>query len=319
MLKSGLMLSITTFALLVACGASTDTGKASAQNAKAQEIKTHVHNTAPETAELSLVEIGDGFHMITGPGGNIGVLSGPDGLLVIDDKFERHGAEIIAKLSTISTSPIRLVLNTHYHGDHTGSNDTMKTSGAIIVAHDNVRKRMGMTFENKLFGRRVEATDSTKWPNLTYSENATFYMNGQTARAIHVSRAHTDGDTIIHFEEGNVIHMGDNYFNGLFPYVDIDAGGTLQGMIAAQSAAIDLATDTTKIIPGHGPMATRADLIATRDMLQDILVRVKEGIDKGQSLDAIIEAKVLNDFNAFASFINEDNMIRIAHRSITGG
>jgi len=174
-----------------------------------------------------------GFYMLLGPGGNIGVSVGEDGVFVIDDKFSRFADQIVEQIRAITDAPIRYVINTHYHGDHSGANAEMKESGAIIVAHENVRKRMGMSFENKAFGQTVQATDPKLWPDITYSENATFHFNGQTVHAIHTPNAHTDGDSILFFEEANVLHMGDNFFFGLFPYIDVDGGGSLSGMIAS--------------------------------------------------------------------------------------
>ena len=241
---------------------------------------------------------------------------GEDGVYVIDDKFSRFADQIIYRIGEISNEPIRYVLNTHYHGDHTGANAEMKETGATIMAHDNVRKRMGMTFENKTFGRTVKAVDASLWPTLTFSDTATLHFNGQTVKAIHVPKAHTDGDTIVHFAPANIIHMGDNYFNGMFPYVDVDGGGSLQGMIAAQTKAIELSDKETQIIPGHGPMATKADLTKSRDTLVDILARVSTAKAKGLSMDAAVKAVPLNDYKDLASFIDQDKMVRTAYRTI---
>jgi len=266
---------------------------------------------------IKSVKLADGFYMLTGPGGNIGVSSGEDGLFVIDDKFDRFGEEIIIRLREISDGPIRYVLNTHYHGDHTGANAKMKSTGAVVTAHENVRTRMGITFDNKLFGRPVKATAPEQWPMLTYSENATFYFNGQTVRAIHTPSSHTDGDTIVYFEQGDILHMGDNFFNGNFPYIDIDSGGSLQGMIASHNKALSMVGDNTKIIPGHGPLAAKSDLIKTRDVLKDVMTRVQARIDQGQNLEAMLADNPLKGMGRDGWFINEETMGRIAFRSLT--
>jgi len=176
---------------------------------------------------------------------------------------------------------------------------------------------MGMTFENKAFGNTVQATDAKLWPDVTYSENATFHFNGQTVRAIHTPSAHTDGDSILYFEEANILHMGDNFFLGLFPYIDVDGGGTLAGMIDSHSKALELIDDETKIIPGHGPLAVKADLVKTQDMLKTIEKRVKANIEEGASLDDILKKDILADYAEFSSFIDKDNMVKISYRSIT--
>jgi len=292
---------------------SHDGGEAHSHEAQDKTSEMAAEINAPD---ISTQKLADNFYMLVGPGGNIGVSTGADGVYVIDDKFSRFADQIIARIGEVTGEPIRYVLNTHYHGDHTGANAEMKDTGATIMAHDNVRKRMGMTFENKTWGRTVEAVDEALWPTLTFSDTATLHFNDQTVKALHVPNAHTDGDSIVHFSPANIIHMGDNYFNGMFPYVDVDGGGTLQGMIAAQEKAIALSNDTTQIIPGHGPMATKADLQKSRDILQDIHDRVKAVKDSGKSMDETVAAVPLTDYKELSSFIDEANMVRTAYRSM---
>jgi len=292
---------------LTACGAETTSAQAAKTETKAAE--------APKQ-EITTQELGGGFYMLLGPGGNIGVSVGDDGVFVIDDKFARFGDQIIGQIRAITDAPIRYVINTHYHGDHSGANAEMKETGAVIVAHDNVRTRMGRSFENKAFGHTVEATDPALWPDVTYSENATFHFNGQTVHAIHTPSAHTDGDSILYFEEANILHMGDNFFFGLFPYIDVDGGGSLAGMIASHSKALELVNDDTKIIPGHGPLAVKADLIKTQDMLKEVEKRVREEVKRGASLEDILSKDIIADYAEYSSFIDKDTMVKIAHRSI---
>ncbi len=281
------------------------------------QAKSDATEPAPKM-DITIDDLGNGFYRLAGPGGNIGVSIGVDGIFVIDDKFDRFADQIIAQLRTLSDAPIRYVINTHYHGDHTGANGAMKDAGAVIVAHDNVRARMGMTFQNTLWDREVEATDPHQWPVLTFSDTATFHINGQTVQVMHTPAAHTDGDSIVYFKEANVLHMGDNFFHEWFPYVDIDAGGSLQGMIASHDTALAMIDEDTQVIPGHGNMATKQDLQNTRDMLVDILARVKKAAEAGQSVDDMIDAKILSDYSAFDVFIKQDDMIRITYRSYKG-
>lgn len=308
------------FALSACSGATADADHShdggEAHSHDAAETKLDDSPIEVVAPDISTQKLADNFYMLVGPGGNIGVSTGADGVYVIDDKFSRFADQIIARIGEVTGEPIRYVLNTHYHGDHTGANAEMKDTGATIMAHDNVRKRMGMTFENKTFGRPVEAVDEALWPTLTFSDTATLHFNGQTVKAIHIPNAHTDGDSIVHFMPANIIHMGDNYFNGLFPYVDVDGGGTLQGMIKAQDTALALADETTQIIPGHGPMATKADLQNSRDILKEILKRVETAKTEGLSIDEAVAALPLTDYKHLASFINEENMVRTAYRSL---
>jgi len=238
------------------------------------------------------------------------------GLVLGTMAFSRFADQIIGQIKGITDQPIRYVINTHYHGDHSGANAQMKAVGATIMAHENVRKRMGMTFENKAFGQTIEATDPSLWPTLTFSDKATLHFNGQTVTAIHTPKAHTDGDSIIYFKEANLLHMGDNFFNGMFPYIDIDGGGSLQGMIAAHELALSLINDETTIIPGHGPLAVKADLRKTQDILKDIQNRVQLEISKGASLEDILKKDLLKDLSSYSSFIDTENMIKFAHRSL---
>ncbi|MEP3889950.1 MAG: MBL fold metallo-hydrolase [Hellea sp.] len=303
---------------LIGCGAQTTTAQASKTEAsKSEASKTDANEAAAPAQDITTKDLGGGFYMLLGPGGNIGVSVGDDGVFVIDDKFARFGDQIIGQIRGITDAPIRYVINTHYHGDHAGANAEMKETGAVIVAHENVRKRMGMTFENKAFGATTKATDASLWPDVTYSEDATFHFNGQTVHAIHTPSAHTDGDSILYFEEANILHMGDNFFFGLFPYIDVDGGGSLAGMIAAHEKALELVNDNTTIIPGHGPLAVRADLIKAQEMLKTIQKRVKEEIARGATLENILEKDILADYAEYSSFIDEENMVKIAHRSIT--
>ncbi len=297
---------------LTACGAETT----SAQATKV-EAKPETNTAAAPKKDITTQDLGEGFYMLLGPGGNIGVSIGDDGVFVIDDKFSRFADQIVGQIRGITDAPIRYVVNTHYHGDHSGANAEMKDTGAIVVAHQNVHKRMGMTFENKAFGRTIKATDPKLWPDVTYSENATFHFNGQTVHAIHTPNAHTDGDSILYFEEANVLHMGDTFFFGLFPYIDVDGGGSLSGMIASHSKALELIDDETKVIPGHGPLAVKADLIKAQDMLKTIEKRVKEEIVRGATLEDILKKDILADYAEYSSFIDKDTMVKISHRSLT--
>lgn len=317
-----LLLLTAAFGLLACSGADTgaaaDKAAASAKSAASDMIKAIDRPLPAPADDLRTESIGNNLYVIFGSGGNVGVSVGDDGVLLIDDKFERNAEGILGQVKGLTDAPLRYVLNTHYHGDHTGSNAQMAAAGAELVGHVNVRERMGMTFENKLFGRTTNAVDESLWPTTTYDGTTTMEFNGDYVNLLHTPNAHTDGDSLVHFVRANTIHMGDNFFNGLFPYIDVDAGGTVAGMIAAHDKALSLANDETRIIPGHGPMSTKADLQAARDMLQTIHDRVKARIEAGDDLETILSSNILQDYAKYASFIDEANMVRIAHRSITG-
>lgn len=320
MLKTFLLGSV--ILALTACGAdSTSVAQQSqekpAEAIKVKTIKAKANEVATKKHDITTQQLSEGMYMLLGPGGNIGVSIGEDGVFVIDDKFARFADQIISQIKGLTDQPIRYVVNTHYHGDHTGANAQMKEAGATIIAHENVRKRMGMTFENKAFGSTTKAVDASLWPTLTFSEKATLHFNGQTVTAIHTPSAHTDGDSIIYFKEVNVLHMGDNFFNGMFPYIDIDGGGSLQGMIASHGTALALINDDTTIIPGHGPLAVKADLIKAQEILKDIQNRVELEISKGATLEEILEQDLLRDLKSYSSFIDTVNMVKFAHRSLT--
>ncbi|MEP4053109.1 MAG: MBL fold metallo-hydrolase [Litorimonas sp.] len=273
---------------------------------------------APAKPNITSQDLGGGFYMLLGPGGNIGVSIGADGVYMIDDKFARFGQEIIDVVGTLTNKPITYVLNTHHHGDHSGANVEMKAVGATVVAHDNVRTRMGTSYMNKAFGRQQDARDAALWPTLTFSDEMTLWFNGDEVRAIHIPSAHTDGDSIVHFVGANIIHLGDNYFLGLLPFVDVDSGGSIQGMIKAQQIAYDLSDENTKVIPGHGPLSNKAELGESIKRLQAIHDRVKARKDAGESLEAIIAADPLADMTNLESFISKPAMITATWRSLGG-
>ena len=290
--------------MLGACSQATNTAEAAAQDAP------------KPVSKIASEPLGNGFHMLTGPGGNIGLSVGADGVFMVDDKYENVAEDILASINGLANQGPDFLLNTHYHGDHTGSNAQMAAAGATIIAHDNVRTRMGITFDNKLFGRPMEATDPSLWPVITFSDEMSLHFNGQTATAYFQEAAHTDGDSIVIFQPANIVHMGDTFFHGLFPVVDVSAGGTLQGMIASHDWTLARVDEDTKIIPGHGPMATKADLQTTRDVLATVLQRVRAAKDAGQTLDEAVASVDLSEYASYSQFIDTPTIIKSAYWSL---
>jgi cyclase len=230
--------------------------------------------------------VADGIHVIRGQGGNIGVSVGADGVFMIDDQFAPATQAILDQIISVSDQPVRFLVNTHFHRDHTGGNENLGKSGVLIFAHDNVRTRL-------------LSADAPKasLPVVTFNDATTFHMNGQTVRVFHTSNAHTDGDAMIHFQEADVIHMGDTFFNGFYPFIDAKSGGSVEGVFAAIDTVLALADDDTVIVPGHGPVGDRADLVAYREMLTMARDGIRPLIADGKSVEDIVAAKPLADLD----------------------
>ena len=235
--------------------------------------------------------------MLTGAGGNLAVSAGEDAVFLVDDQYAPLTEKIAAEIGRISPRPVRFVLNTHWHGDHVGGNEALGKAGAVIVAHDNTRKRLSTDQFLEMWRATVKPLPKAGLPVVTFSQDTTFHLNGEEIRAFHVPRAHTDGDVIVHFAASDVIHMGDVFWNRLYPLIDTGSGGTIDGMIAACDRALGLASAKTRIIPGHGPLGTRDDLKAYRDMLAAIAERIRKMIRDGKKLEEITASNVTADFD----------------------
>ncbi len=263
--------------------------------------------------EIKAEKIADGVYMMTGSGGNLGLAVGPDAVFLIDDQYAPLTPKIRAAIAAITDKPVRFVLNTHWHGDHTGGNESFAEAGALIVAHDNVRKRMSTEQFLAFFTMKVEPSPKAALPLVTFDGNMTFHINGDEVTALHCPAAHTDGDAIVHLRRADVIHMGDIHFNYMYPFIDTSSGGTAEGVIAAADRALALAGERTRIIPGHGPLASKADLQAYRTMLATVLERVKSQLAAGRSVQEIVDAKPTQEFDAKwgGGFIKPDTWVRM--------
>lgn len=270
-------------------------------------------------AQVKVLPVASGVYMLEGVGGNIGLSVGADDAFIIDDQYAPMTAKIKAAVATVTAKPVRFVVNTHWHDDHTGGNEAMAGSGAIIFAHENVRRRMSTEQFLAVFNNRIPASPKAALPVVTFSDTLSFYLNGDTIRSIHVANAHTDGDAIIFFRSANVIHMGDTFFNGFYPFIDVSTGGSVAGMIRAANHALAMSNTATRFIPGHGPLATRADLVRYRDMLVTVRDRISRLVAQRRTLPQIIAARPLADLDAQwgQGFLKPEQFLGIAYESLS--
>lgn len=273
----------------------------------------------PPPVEIKTAAVAGSVAMLEGAGGNIGVSSGPDGQFMIDDQYAGMTENIRKALAALGQQPLRFLVNTHWHGDHTGGNEGFGKSGAVIVAQDNVRKRMSTEQFIKLFDMHTPPAPAIALPVITFSESVSFHLNGDDIDVIHVAPAHTDGDSIVWFHKANVIHAGDTFFNGIYPFIDVASGGSINGQIAAAERVLGLSDEHTKIIPGHGPLADRAALRAYRDMLAKVRDRVAPLAKAGKTLDQVLAAKPTAEFDATwgKGFLKPEQFVAIVYSSLT--
>jgi cyclase len=252
---------------------------------------------SPAETEIKVIALTDNLHVLMGLGGNIAVSSGSDGVFIIDDDLKPLADKIAAAIATISDQPVKMVFNTHWHFDHSGGNEHFGESGAVIVAHDNVRERMSTTQFSSFFGTETKPSPDAALPVITFGSTATFYRNGMKISAIHVAPAHTDGDAIFIFEEDNVVHLGDVFFNRMYPFIDITSGGSITGIIAAVDQIIPMLNEETRIIPGHGPIGNLEDLRNYRSMLMLVSARMQALINEGKTREQAIALHPTTSFD----------------------
>jgi glyoxylase-like metal-dependent hydrolase (beta-lactamase superfamily II) len=241
--------------------------------------------------EVKTQPLAGGVSVLTGVGGNIGVFVSPDGVLLVDDQFGPLTPKIKAAVAALSDKPVRMVLNTHWHGDHVGGNENLAQDGAVIVAQDNVRTRMAEGQVSKFFSRTTPPAAHAALPVVTFERDVTLHLGEETIHALHVDHAHTDGDVIVHFAKANVVHMGDTFFSTAYPIIDVESGGSIDGMIAATDKALPWINDATKVVPGHGTVSDRAGLVEYQAMLKGVRNAVYQMIKKKKGLADIQAAK----------------------------
>lgn len=266
---------------------------------------------AQQDVPVTAQNVSGPVHMLIGNGGNIGVSSGEDGLLIIDTQFANMAGKITAELDKLNKGPLRFVVNTHFHGDHTGGNQAL-AQDSIVVAHANVRTRM--------IGSRelTEASFRNSLPTVTYNQPTQLYINGETITLIPLNPGHTDGDTLVYFTKSNVYHTGDQFTNGMFPFIDLAGGGDAQGYMDNVAKMLEIIPDGAKIIPGHGPLATKKDMETFQAMLLESIGIIRKGIADGKDQEALQKDGLPEKFDSYGkNFVNMQRWISIIYQSYT--
>lgn len=266
---------------------------------------------------LETVSLGSGLAMLVGPGGNVGVSVGDDGAMLIDDKFAPLAPQLEEAVLALQGGKIRFVLNTHWHGDHTGGNEALGAAGAVIFSHANARLRMSEDQWNPFFQRTTKAQPARGLPIVTFEDGLSLHLNGQDVDVRSVGPAHTDGDAIVVFRQANVIHMGDVYFNGLYPFIDLASGGSVDGMIRAVEIGLSRSDEESKIIPGHGPLSDREGLERYGEMLRAVRDAVFAQIASGKTVEEVIASQPSRAYDARlgGGFVSPEDFARMIYQS----
>ena len=273
-----------------------------------------------DKVEIRTEKLADGVYMLAGQGGNIGLGIGEDAAFLIDDQYAPLTPKILAAIAALTRQPVKFVLNTHWHSDHVGGNENLGKAGSLIVAHDNVRRRMSSEQFIAAFKQKVDPSPKVSLPVVTFAESVSFHLNGDEIHGFHVASAHTDGDTIVVFRKANVVHMGDVFFNGTYPFIDLSSGGSIDGTIAAVDRVLAMIDDRTKVIPGHGPLSDKAGLGAYRRMLAGIRDRVQAQARAGKSLQETVAANPSAEFDQVwgKGFLKPAQFVETVFQSLSG-
>jgi glyoxylase-like metal-dependent hydrolase (beta-lactamase superfamily II) len=279
--------------------------------ARAHGDDSHFENK--QDVVVKTTKISGNVYLLQGRGGNIGALVGPEGILIVDDDYKEVSEKLAAALKELGSEKPKFIFNTHWHGDHSQGN-LFFGKDSIIIAHTNVRKRVSQV--NKIFGQEVQPYPAVAWPMITYSESMSVHFNGEEVRAVHYPNGHTDGDTVIFFVKSNAVHLGDDFFVGRFPFVDLDNGGSVEGLINNIASLIAKIPADAKLIPGHGPISTITDLKTYHQALIDTSNIIREAMKNKKTLDEIKKAGLPEKFKEFGSgFIKTDAWIETVYKS----
>ncbi len=256
--------------------------------------------TAQATSDVKIrtIPLADSVYMLMGRGGNVGVSLGPDGVFMVDDQYADMAGKIRAALDSLGGGPVRYVLNTHWHPDHTGGNEAFGKQGALVFAHVNVRRRMAAGQDIWPINLKVAPAPAGALPRMTFNDTVTFHMNGEDIMVVHMPPAHTDGDAIVFFRQANTVHMGDIFWTHHYPFIDLSSGGSVDGVIAAVDDVVGRIGPDTRVIPGHGPLSDRAGLEAYGRMLKTVRDRVKAAIAQGKTEKQVLAAGLTKEWDA---------------------
>jgi glyoxylase-like metal-dependent hydrolase (beta-lactamase superfamily II) len=272
----------------------------------------------PAAVQIKIEKVAGSVYMLTGQGGNIGVSVGEDGVLIVDDQFASLAPKIQAALKEITDKPVRFVLNTHWHFDHSGGNAEFAKTASTIIAHENVRRRL-IQGSPDVAGRPIPPAPKEALPVITFDQSLTVHVNGEEIRALHYAKGHTDGDSIIFFPKSNVVHTGDDFVTYGLPFVDAGSGGSVLGMIDSVEKAMAAVPDDVKVIPGHGPLSTKQDAVKFAAMLSDCVGLVRTAMKKGKTLDQMKSENVLAKYDALGQgFIKTPAFIELIYNELKG-
>lgn len=272
------------------------------------------HFANNQDVTIKVAKVAGNVYMLQGRGGNIGAVVGPEGILIVDDDYKAVSQKLSDALKELGSATPRFIFNTHWHGDHAEGNDFFGKQQSVIVAHTNVRKRL--LNPPVIFGQKTAPFAAHALPIVTYDQSMTIHLNGEEIKAVHYPNGHTDGDTVVFFTKANVVHLGDDFFVGRFPFVDVDSGGSVQGLINNISSLIKTLPPDAKLIPGHGPLATLDDLKAFHATIVETAKIVQDAMKKKKTLDEIKKAGLPDKYkDAGSGFIKTDMWIEIVYRS----
>ncbi len=272
-----------------------------------------------DKVQIKTIKVSGSVYMLMGSGGNIGVCVGDDGVFLVDDQFAPLTNKIMAAIGKISNKGIRFLINTHWHFDHVGGNENIGKAGSVIIAHKNVRSRMSSDQFIEFFQKKLPASPKVALPIITFTKDLTFHQNQEEIHVFHVNNAHTDGDAIVYFTNSNVIHTGDIYFSGIYPFIDTSSHGSLNGMIDAAKQILSIINDDTKVIPGHGALSNKPELEAYVDMLITIRDEINKHILEGKTIEEIQASKPTKEFDGKwgGGFLTPDNFVQILYTDLS--
>jgi len=270
-----------------------------------------------DAVQIKTTQVAEGIYMLEGEGGNIGVSAGEDGVFLIDDQFAPLTPKILAAVKAISDKPVRFLMNTHWHGDHVGGNENLGNAGVVIIAHDNVYKRMSVGGAIELLKQNYAPYPKAALPALSFSQSATFHLNGDDVSSIHLQPAHTDGDSFVRFTKANVIHTGDVFAAYRYPFIDVESGGSVKGILRAVDQVLPMIDDNTKVIPGHGGLSGKKDVLAYRKMIATVISKVEPMVRSRKTLQQVIDAKPTREFDEqWGKFRKPEAFVEIVYNGL---